>query len=177
MNSFNPFDGQNFNPFDALKERNIPSVSMWFEQMKQFPWLEKYINDILGPNFWRQITGGKQQSFSSKTEVFETSDEVIVKLPIPGLEKTTDIRVKLSGVTLWIEASPPANIVELDHDRIKLHKDAEPVSPRKISHTVKLPAPVNYLDAKAIYKSGTLEIRLPKEFNSEDTHDIRVNFL
>ncbi len=165
----------NFNPFEILKDKNIPGVSNWLEHFHQNPWLEKYINDILGPDFWRQVMGN--QASRIRTNIFETSDEVIVRAEIPGLERESDLRVMLKGSTLSFDATVPATNGGFGNDKVILHSKAGKQHAQKIAHSVNLPCPVRDFGAKATYKNGILEVKLPKEYVSYDSHKINVQFL
>lgn len=149
-----------FNPFDFLKEKGLFGAFHSLDNLQQMPWLEKYLNNLLGPDFWSQVMGNRQHGLN-KTEVFQTTDEVIVTAEIPGLENERDVRIHLKGLTLFLEATIPADSIKAG---------------RKITRKVNLPFPVNSFGARALYKNGILEIRLPKEPHIDESH-IEVKFL
>ncbi len=174
MNNFNPFDGVKFNPLEALKDKNVPGASFWLESLNQNPWLSKYIEDILGPDFWQKVLGKRHSHIH--TSVFETSDEVIVRAEIPGLEKESDVIITLQGMTLSLEANIPEPSVAENDRVIPLHNQITKGT-RKLVTGIKLPCAVRDFGARANYKNGILEVRLPKEFVSSASHRINVKFL
>lgn len=164
-----------FNPFDFLKEKSLFGSFQSLENLQQIPWLEQYINNLLGPNFFSQVMGNQQHDFN-KMEVFQTSDEVIVMAEIPALESESDVRISLKGLTLLLEATVPVQNMEAQSDGVVLNRQMNNRSSRKLSRRINLPFPVKTFGARAQYKNGVLEIRLPKELLADDSH-IEVQFL
>lgn len=144
-----------FNPFDFIKNKGFLSIMESLDNLQQRSWLEKYINNILGPNFWSLVTENPVQDLNQKKiEIFQTTDEVIVIGEIPGLDKESDIRIFIRGMTLFLETATPADT----------------------THKINLPAPVSSFGAKALYKNGIMEIRLPKEPLPNESH-VDIQFL
>lgn len=175
MNGFDSSNANNFNPFEVLNKVksmvSIPGLENlnpipWWANINQAPWLEKLISDTLGFSHNQQIINSQYGIF--KTDVFETSDEVIVKAVIPGLEKPNDASVKLKGMELQIEANVPETVRDAGHEKIITHK---------FSRNVKLPVMVKDFGASANYKNGILEIKLPKEYLPQTSRNINIQFL
>ena len=165
----------NFNPFDFLKDRGLFNALQTMEKLQQTPRLKSYIDSLLGPNFWAQVMENDHYDFH-KMEVFQTSDEVIVMAEIPALESESDVRISLKGLTLLLEAIVPVQNMDDQSDRVFLNRQMNNQSSRKLSRRINLPYPVKTFGAKAQYKNGVLEIRLPKELLADDSH-IEVQFL
>ena len=89
-------------------------------------------------------------------DVYETDDEVVLKAEMPGLSKD-QIEVNLTDSTLTVsgEKKKEAEVKEPNYYRSER-------SFGSFSRTVHLPAEVKAADAKATFKDGVLEVRLPK---------------
>ena len=90
------------------------------------------------------------------TDVYEKGDEVIVRAEVPGMSKD-DLEVSLTDSTLTLkgEKRHEEEVKEEDYHRCER-------SFGSILRTVELPSEVKADDAKATYKDGVLEVRLPK---------------
>ena len=89
-------------------------------------------------------------------DVYETDDEVVLKAEMPGLSKD-QIEVNLTDSTLTVtgEKKKEAEVKEEHYYRSER-------SFGSFSRTVHLPAEVKAAEAKATFKDGVLEVRLPK---------------
>ena len=104
------------------------------------------------PRPWMTETRG----ISPAADVFEEGGDVIVKAELPGMEKK-DIDVKLTknSVTISGEKKKEEKVEKKDYYRVERSYGA-------FSHTFGLPSEVLTEKAKAQYKNGVLEIRVPK---------------
>lgn len=164
-----------FNPFDFLQNKVFFDPLHSLKNLQQIPGLEQYINNLLGNKFLSQVMSNQQAGFI-KIEVFQTTDEVVVIAEIPELETENNVHISLKGLTLLLEATIPVQNMEAQFDGLGQSRQMNNRSSRKISRRVKLPYPVKSFGAKALYKNGILEIRLPKELLADDSH-IEVQFL
>ena len=89
-------------------------------------------------------------------DVYETDEEVVLKADMPGLSKD-QIEVNLSDSTLTVtgEKKKEAEVKEEHYYRSER-------SFGSFTRTVHLPAEVKAAEAKATFKDGVLEVRLPK---------------
>lgn len=90
-------------------------------------------------------------------DVFETKDEVVSTIELPGVKKE-DISLKISPSALMLQ-------VRQGHSEEKHNAAHYEYSARFEGHsqTVSLPSRVVSSKAKATYKNGVLEVRIPKE--------------
>lgn len=124
--------------------------------------IEKYIKDLMGkmlpPNMQGMInpsdilnnfhTGGNVSQASSnpgkfQSDVFETHDDVYVRIPIKDEDWLKKIRLYHTSNQMIIEHIPNSN------DK----------------HTITLPAVVKKKGAKARHRDGMLEIKIPKSID------------
>ena len=124
--------------------------------------IDRFFDDFRRVFSWPRL-GGVERWPSAEPElrmpamdVYEESDEVVVKTEIPGLSKD-DIEVNLSDSTLTItgEKKREKEVEEENYYRCER-------SFGSFSRTVELPSHVKTEQAKATFKDGVLEVRLPK---------------
>ncbi len=100
-----------------------------------------------------------QEPFEPTVEYFQTRAEVVVVAHLPGVVKE---EVKLEGNenSITIKIVGPANPEQLarmgyySHEVIKMYG---------YSKTINFTTPINFAQAKATFKHGALEVRIPKK--------------
>jgi HSP20 family protein len=91
-----------------------------------------------------------------KVDVIERDDEVVVKAEIPGVDKKDlDVSVTENSVTIKGTTSHEEKEEKGDYFRSEISRGA-------YARTVGLPAYVDADKAKASFKDGVLELKLPK---------------
>ena len=89
-------------------------------------------------------------------EVYETDKEVVVKVDLPGVKKEDiEITVKENAVVIRAERKE-----EREEKTENVHRSERFYG--VIERVIQLPVEVNPDEAKAEYKDGVLEIRIPK---------------
>ena len=89
-------------------------------------------------------------------DIFEDGDTVVVKADIPGVKKNDiDVTITENSLTISGERKQEKKVEEKDFHRIER-------SYGSFSRSFRLPENVNGEKAKAEFKNGVLEIRLPK---------------
>lgn len=89
-------------------------------------------------------------------DLYEDQDEIVAKVELPGLEKD-DIEIQVSDGLLTIKGEKKREEEIEDKNYYRLER-----SHGSFSRTVNLPAEVQGEKARASFKNGVLEIRLPK---------------
>ncbi|GMA63782.1 Hsp20/alpha crystallin family protein [Alicyclobacillus fastidiosus] len=90
-------------------------------------------------------------------DVHETQTEVVVTAEIPGLEKREDVNITVHDGHLHLNGKIERTSEQKDEN---MHRTERYYG--QFSRTIPLPTEVSETGAKASYKSGILEIRLPK---------------
>jgi HSP20 family protein len=99
-------------------------------------------------------------------DVFEEGNEVVVKAEMPGVKKEeVDIELTEDSVTISGEKKKEEKVEKKDYCRVER-------SYGSFSRTVALPAEVKAGEAKAVFKNGVLEMRIPKK---EETKKVKVS--
>ena len=100
--------------------------------------------------------GDREQILAPPVDVYETDSDVVVKAELPGVNKEDiDITIKENTVHLKAERKE-----EREEKTENVHRIERFYG--KIERVVPLPAEVKPDKAKAEYKDGVLEIRIPK---------------
>ena len=103
-------------------------------------------------------------------DVFEEKDEVVVKAEVPGLSKE-DLDVTLTESTLTIKGEKKKEEELRDKDYHRIER-----SYGSFARSLELPAEVKTDQAKASFKNGILEIRLPKtEEHKKKTATVKID--
>ncbi len=101
-------------------------------------------------------------------EMFETAAEVIVRAELPNVDpKTLDIIVTEDMLTLKGETKREEEQTERNYFYRELVCGA-------FARTLKVPTPVKGSEAKAVYKDGVLEVKIPK---AEHVKPVQVKVL
>ncbi len=140
------------------KELEIYRPSDWltpFRRMEET--FEDFFRRPVGRPFWpslpRWLEGMEPSPF---VDIFEEGDDVVVKTELPGMEKN-DIDIKLSDNTVTIsgEKKKEEKVEKKNYYRLER-------SYGSFSRTFSLPVEVQTDKAKATFKNGLLEVRIPK---------------
>ena len=128
-------------PFEAIEKR--------FEDFFRRPF------SMVGPGWWPGLAGVESEVVPS-IDIFEEGDEVVVKAELPGMRKE-DISIDLAddAITISGEKKKEERIEKKGYFR---HER----SYGSFARTYGLPSEVRADEAKAEFKDGVLEIRIPK---------------
>jgi HSP20 family protein len=129
-----------------------------FEQMDRL--FEDFFGRRFGPWWpgarWPEIRWPAEMEVSPSVDIFEDKDEVVVKAEIPGMVKE-DVDVNIAENTLTISGEKKKEEKVEKKDYYCLER-----SYGSFSRSFHLPSDVQTEKAKATFKNGILEIRLPK---------------
>ncbi|MEB3100877.1 hypothetical protein [Ferviditalea candida] len=152
--------------FEKIFGGRLPSLN--YEQMQKMmqdpQWVEKFVQDILNktmPNNGNGSMFGGGSPFQGgsgffnppNSEVFETHRSVIARIKVSDREDIYGLRLSGSRLKLKLDGI----------------KNMDPVE-------INLPAAVNHRGTRARYKDGVLEVRMPKETETETDRPIRIHF-
>jgi len=100
--------------------------------------------------------GDREQILAPPVDVYETDSEVVVKAELPGVKKE-DIDVTIKENTVHLKAERKEEKEEKTENVYRVERFYG-----TIERIVPLPTEVKPEEAKAEYKDGVLEIRIPK---------------
>lgn len=131
--------------------------------LSPFEELERRIEDffrrsfsIFGPTWWPRLRLPEFEEITPSVDIFEEAEDVVVKAELPGMKKE-DIEVKLTDNTITIsgEKKKEEKIEKKDYYRLER-------SYGSFCRAFSLPVEVQTDKAKAQFKDGILEVRIPK---------------
>ncbi len=102
------------------------------------------------------VTAEREAVLVPPIDVYETDSEVVVKAELPGIKKE-DIDVTIKENSVHIKAEKKE---EKEEKTETVHRVERFYG--KVERVVPLPAEIKPEEAKAEYKDGVLEIRIPK---------------
>jgi HSP20 family protein len=107
--------------------------------------------------------GTPAAAWEPAVEMFETGDEVVVRAEMPNVDPS-NVDVSVTGDTITIKGT-------VRHEQEKKDRNYYRRELRYGSYvrTLELPAEVKGGDAKATYKDGVLEVKIPKAERAKPT--------
>ena len=106
---------------------------------------------------------GQPTAWQPAVEMFETGDEVVVRAEMPNVDPA-NVDVTVTGDAITIKGTVRQE--EEKKDRSYYRRELRYGS---YVRTLPLPAEVNGGDAKATYKDGVLEVKIPKSERAKPT--------
>ncbi len=136
-------------PFEAM-ERRFSAMERMFEDFFRRPF------SLLAPSRWPGMTLPTAGEISPSIDVYEEGDFVVVKAELPGMKKE-DLSVDFSDGAVTISGE------KKQEEKVE-HKNYHMVerSYGSFTRSFFLPTEVIAGKAKATFKDGVLEIRVPK---------------
>ncbi|RJQ15054.1 MAG: Hsp20/alpha crystallin family protein [Nitrospiraceae bacterium] len=124
-----------------------------FERMDEF--IDEFFRRPFGRTLWPRPMI-EEMAPSPSVDIFEEGDDIILKTELPGMTKD-DIEINLTDdtITLSGEKKKEEKIERKNYYRLER-------SFGSFSRSFTLPAEVQSDKAKASFKSGVLEVRVPK---------------
>jgi len=122
--------------------------------------LERQIGDLFD-RFFEDVpmisgTGMKKRTWTPALDVIDRKDEVVVRADLPGLEQK-DVEVEIQDQTLSLRGQRTEERDEREGDYYCSERWAG-----AFNRSVALPAGVDTEHVNATFKSGVLEVHLPK---------------
>lgn len=126
--------------------------------------MDRLFEDFFGRRFrpwwpsvrWPEIKWPTEVEVHPSADIFENKDEIIVKAELPGMAKEdVNVNITENTITLSGEKKKEEKVEKKDYYRLER-------SYGSFSRSFSLPADVQTEKAKATFKDGILEIRVPK---------------
>lgn len=143
-------------PKEVVKAEPSWAVSPFEEMDRMFDNFFRRPFSPFGLSWFPRMRLPEFEEVSPTVDIFEDGDDVVVKTELPGMTKD-DIEVSLSedSITITGEKKKEEKIDKKDYYRIER-------SYGSFKRCFGLPAEVRNEKAKATFKNGVLEIRIPK---------------
>lgn len=147
----NPGQRQSGGQLESSQGSRLPSplaqMDRLFDEMFKRPFF----------SLWSpRLSGEESQNLYVPVDIFEDGESVVVKAEIPGLKKE-DINVQLTpdSITISGEKTSERRVEESNFYRVEC-------SSGSFSRTCSLPTEIMPDKARAVFKDGVLEVRIPK---------------
>ena len=111
---------------------------------------------LLGPSWLQRMRMPVMEEVTPTVDIFEEGDEFVVKAEIPGINKE-DISVDITDSTVVISGQKKKEEKVEEKNYYRMER-----SFGSFSRSLRMPAEVQTDKAKAKFKDGILEIRVPK---------------
>jgi HSP20 family protein len=135
------------------------SILRWdpFEELREMQRsLDRLFDELTGRRPVRRREAREPVVWEPAVEVYETDQEVVVRAELPGVDpKNVNVTVQDNTVTIEAEAK------EEQEERGRNYLQRE-LRYGQFFRSVALPAEVKADAAKATYRNGVLELRVPK---------------
>jgi HSP20 family protein len=129
-----------------------------WKPFRDFGYLQNRFNQLLQEDMWKEDSSSElaRSHWSPSTDIFETKNEFVFKLEVPGMNKD-DIEIEFNKDMLTIkgEKKQEKEIKDEDYHRIERCNGS-------FSRSFNLPKNVDEKKIDASMKDGVLELRLPK---------------
>ena len=141
---------------EVVKAEPARAISPFEEMEKRFEEFFRRPFSMLGPSWFPAIRMPEIGEVSAKVDIFEDGNDVVVKAELPGMKKE-DLDVNLTDDTIMVsgEKKKEEKIEKKDYYRVER-------SYGSFTRSFRLPKEVQSDKAKASFKDGVLEIRVPK---------------
>lgn len=146
---------------DVSPERSLPAMSRIEREMDRLERdMDRRFGDFFGGGLrplWSRWWPARAESFAAPVvDIYEEKDDIVLKAELPGMTKD-DIEVNVTDhqLTLKGEKKKEEEVKEDNYYRCER-------SFGSFSRVVDLPEEVQTEKAKASFKDGVLEIRVPK---------------
>ena len=151
----------------AKKDKNALVRREEMQPVSPFAEMERYFDNFLRNPFSMlsqpMISPGMQTAMelSPSVDIFEDGNEVVVKAEIPGVKKDDlDITITENSLTISGEKKQEDKVEKKNYHRVER-------SYGSFRRSFRLPEDVNGSKAKASFKDGLLEVRLPRTKESK----------
>lgn len=140
-----------------------------------FTQMDRLFDEIFKRPFfslWSTRMGGAEegeQQIYLPVDIFEDGESVIVRAEIPGVRKEDlSVQINVDSITISGKKSNEYRVQEKDFFRCES-------SYGSFARTCQLPAETIVDKARAVFKDGILEVRIPKSLESMKLHSRKLN--
>lgn len=129
---------------------------MRWEPFSQLRRLQEDMDRLFHEVFTGRPALSALERWAPRVDLYETEKEVVVKADLPGLtKKDVEVTVEEDAVTIQGETKKDEEVKDEGYYRRERHYG-------KFVRTIPVPTAIDTEKAKATFKDGILEVRLPK---------------
>jgi HSP20 family protein len=141
---------------EMLKAEPAKALSPFQEMERRFEdWFRRPFS-LVEPSWWPRLKMAEMEEVTPKIDIYEDGDDFMVKAEMPGMRKE-DIEVSLtdSMITISGEKKKEDKVEKKNYYRMERSYGA-------FTRSFRLPQEIQTDKAKATFKDGVLEVRVPK---------------
>jgi len=141
---------------EIVKKEHARAISPFEELERRFEDLIRRPSSLMEPSWWPRFKMPEMEELSPKVDIFEEGDNFVMKAEVPGLKKE-EIEVNISDdmITISGEKKKEEKIEKKDYYRMER-------SYGSFTRSFRMPQGVQTDKAKATFKDGVLELKVPK---------------
>lgn len=141
---------------DLVKAEPVRQLSPFEEMEKRFEEFFRRPFSLLGPSWLPRLRMPELEELSPTVDIFEDAGDVVVKAELPGMKKDEiDVKLTEGAITISGEKKKEEKVEKKNYYRLER-------SFGSFSRSFNLPAEVQTDKARAQFKDGILEVRIPK---------------
>lgn len=141
---------------DLVKTEPSKLLSPFEELEKRFEDMLKRPFSLMGPAWFPRLKMPEMEGLHPSVDIFEEGKEIVIKAELPGLKKEEiDVKLTDNSITISGEKKKEDKVEKKDYYRFES-------SYGSFTRVLNLPSEVQTDKAKAQFKNGVLEIRVPK---------------
>lgn len=141
---------------ELAKTEPARAISPFEEMERRFEDFFRKPFSLMGPTWWPRLRMPELEEITPTVDIYEEAGDVVIKAELPGMKKE-NIDVNISGDTVTIsgEKKKEEKVEKKNYYSIER-------SYGSFKRTFRMPAEVQADKAKANFKDGVLELRVPK---------------
>ncbi|MDI6744424.1 MAG: Hsp20/alpha crystallin family protein [Thermodesulfovibrionales bacterium] len=141
---------------EVVKTEPARAISPLEEMEKRFEDFFRKPFSLIGPTWWPRLRMPELEEITPTVDIYEEAGDVVIKADLPGMKKE-NIDVNISGDTVTIsgEKKKEEKVEKKNYYSIER-------SYGSFKRTFRMPAEVQADKAKANFKDGVLELRVPR---------------
>jgi len=141
-------------PLSLARKEPVSALTPFEEFERRFDEFFRRPFSMMGAPWWSRLAAPAE--VTPAVDIFEEGADIVLKAEIPGMKKE-EIHVDINEktVTIYGEKKKEEKVERKDYFRLER-------SHGSFAHTFELPADVQTDKAKASFKDGVLEVRVPK---------------
>lgn len=141
---------------ELTKAEPSSAISPFEEMEKRFEDFFRRPFSLIGPSWWPRLRIPALEEISTTVDIYEEGGDVVIKAELPGLKKEY-IDVNISGDTVTISGEKKKEEKVEKKNYYSMER-----SYGSFTRTFRMPSEVQADKAKASFKEGILELRVPK---------------
>ncbi len=141
---------------DIVKAETSKAVSPFEDMEKRFEEFFRRPFSLFSPSWLPGIKLHEIEEMTPKVDIFEEGGDVVVKAELPGMKKEEiDVNITNDTITISGEKKQEEKVEKKNYYRLER-------SYGSFTRKFRMPTDVESENAKASFKEGVLEVRVPK---------------